>query len=169
MDCSVPPLQCFGIDYDDPAVCSGPGDCIGQDYCECESGYGGSNCSAYACYGYVMSDPEVCSGHGTCVASDSCSCEAGWGGADCSEALQCYGIDYDDPAVCSERGECVEQDTCVCDESWWVGDECELCKYDLLGDFNEDCRADLQDLAQFALVWLTDCVEDPGNAECVLP
>lgn len=65
---------CDGVDD-----CSGNGECVGFDLCECSSGWSGSDCSAIDCAG--LND---CSGNGTCVAPEVCACDPGWTGADCS-------------------------------------------------------------------------------------
>ncbi|KKM21947.1 hypothetical protein LCGC14_1630320 [marine sediment metagenome] len=42
-----------------------------------------------------------------------------------------------------------------------------VCHYKLMYDLNNDCRADLADLALLSQVWLIDCSVDPGHAECI--
>lgn len=41
------------------------------------------------------------------------------------------------------------------------------CPYDLLGDFNHDCRVDLLDIALFAQNWLVDCRKMPLHKACI--
>lgn len=61
-------IQCFGLDYSDPNVCSGRGICIAIDKCACDVDYYGPLCSLPEpyCYGKIARDPLVCSGKGTC-------------------------------------------------------------------------------------------------------
>ncbi|MCK4957900.1 MAG: SUMF1/EgtB/PvdO family nonheme iron enzyme, partial [Planctomycetes bacterium] len=48
-----------------------------------------------------------------------------------------------------------------------IGTPPEPCHYKLIYDLNNDCRADLADLALLSQVWLIDCSVDPGPAECI--
>ncbi|KAL0491323.1 von Willebrand factor D and EGF domain-containing protein, partial [Acrasis kona] len=57
---------CFGIADSDPTVCSGYGQCINTDTCQCNYGGQGYDCSIPACGGYSFNDSRVCSGHGSC-------------------------------------------------------------------------------------------------------
>lgn len=59
--------------------------------CECEAGYGGSDC-AVVC-------PKHCSGHGRCTDTGTCACEHGYGGVTCERSNGC-------PNACSGRGTC---------------------------------------------------------------
>ena len=60
--------------------CSGHGQCVGGNLCECEEGYGGFDCSVPP----EPTCPSDCSGHGTCVEDGICQCDTGFGGVDCS-------------------------------------------------------------------------------------
>lgn len=42
----------------------------------------------------------------------------------------------------------------------------DLCKYDLVGDINNDCEIDLEDLAELSFGWLIDCNADGLLPEC---
>jgi Notch-like protein len=52
-------LMCFGLPFDDPAVCTEHGVCIAQDTCDCLPGWAGSDCSQPTCFGLPGSDPGV--------------------------------------------------------------------------------------------------------------
>jgi hypothetical protein len=41
------------------------------------------------------------------------------------------------------------------------------CNYILAGDWNTDCKVDLEDLAVVASNWLINCFDDPENPACV--
>jgi len=163
-------FQCFGIDPNDPNVCSGHGVCMEQDICSCQTGYYGIDCSNCQCFGIDRNDPHVCSGHGICVGLDTCLCEVGWLGTDCSiaEYFDCFGIDPNDLNVCSGHGLCIAWDTCQCSRSW-TGNMCQQCYYILKADFNKDCIVDFSDFAELVSVWLVDCITDPNNIECLSP
>lgn len=42
------------------------------------------------------------------------------------------------------------------------------CLFTIVGDLNGDCRVNLADVAMLAQNWLLDCLENPGQAGCVL-
>lgn len=42
-----------------------------------------------------------------------------------------------------------------------------VCVYQIEGDTNGDCIVNLADLAEFVGTWLVDCVNNPGNPECM--
>jgi len=133
---------CDGIDYDDPLVCSGQGDCVAQDTCTCYEGFYGANCEiAMTCDGIDYDDPNVCSGRGDCVAQDTCTCYEGFYGANCEIAMTCGGLYYDDPNVCSGRGDCVAQDTCTCYDGYRGAN----CEDEVLTDADGDGVPDADD------------------------
>ena len=41
------------------------------------------------------------------------------------------------------------------------------CLYNVAGDYNDDCRVDMEDFAVFADGWLVDCYATPSNPACV--
>ncbi len=41
------------------------------------------------------------------------------------------------------------------------------CNYDLAGDLNDDCKVDLKDFAILSETWLTDCITDTANINCI--
>jgi len=89
-------------------ICDGHGTCVDNGdlkVCQCDRGYGGSDCTATGC-----SDPN-CGGHGTCqdpattpgVAGNMafCECDSGWSGDDCTtDAASC------NPPCVDTRGTC---------------------------------------------------------------
>ena len=81
-------IQCSGIQYESMYVCSGHGECISEDNCQCEFGYSGQECSnSYTCYEILSYDVNVCSGHGQCVAEDVCECNKPHLGDECELSL----------------------------------------------------------------------------------
>ena len=89
-------------------VCDGHGTCVDNGdlkVCQCDRGYGGSDCTATGC-----SDPN-CGGHGTCQDPATtpgvegnmafCECDNGWSGDDCTtDAASCS------PPCVDTRGTC---------------------------------------------------------------
>lgn len=120
------PLICYGIVYDDPDVCSGHGDCVADDTCDCdvyarrviEPGYIGDECEVWHCNGILSNDSSVCNGNGECVDYNTCECESDYYGDWCENSIMCFGYFFYDPGVCSGNGNCVDPDTCECDT--WV-------------------------------------------------
>ncbi len=76
--------KCYGVEYDNSAVCSGHGSCIGTDQCQCNDGWMGMDCSITHCFGVTsnLSD-RVCSGKGKCVRRNNCECYDGFRGHKC--------------------------------------------------------------------------------------
>ncbi|EFC41524.1 predicted protein [Naegleria gruberi] len=105
---------CFGISsLEDTVVCSGKGECIGNDLCKCSNGFFGSKCNVTSCNGKRQDNPTVCSGKGKCFEDGHCQCSYGYGGKDC-QVKTCFGKTSLDPNVCSGRGVCVDVDKCQC-------------------------------------------------------
>jgi hypothetical protein len=135
--------MCNGVRFDDPFVCSGYGECLGETQtCDCHVGYTGIDCEYAICNGYTNEDPAVCSGHGSCDTLEFCTCDEGYDGAycedcvdgytgypDCSSPLMCFGIPFDDENACSGHGECIEPDKCECNCMYDEGDQCEISAY----------------------------------------
>ncbi len=77
-------MSCFGLNSEDPNVCSGYGSCTGIDQCKCREGWMGIDCSITHCFGVTSNLPDlVCSGKGTCVKPDECHCNPGHRGHKC--------------------------------------------------------------------------------------
>ena len=77
---------CNGIPSVYPDVCSGRGECVGYNQCECFPGFTGDNCElavTYTCFGIPFDDPKVCSGRGVCVGYDQCECYPGFTSNNC--------------------------------------------------------------------------------------
>jgi hypothetical protein len=121
---TLPPGQkfftCFGVSGNDPTVCGGNGNCVGDDFCQCEKGYLGTLCESYTCYGYGNSDSNVCSANGQCQSPDQCQCNAGFTGDQCNIPI-CQG--KSGAAACSKNGKCIAPEQCVCDQGY-VGADC---------------------------------------------
>jgi len=132
-DCSGAPdcqITCNGVAANDPAVCSGNGDCVAPDTCECMAAFEGEACDMFKtrCWNKPYDDPTVCSGKGTCVERDACLCDAGYSGSVCqlgpNYAVRCYGELNSDPNACSGNGVCSGPDSCNCFDGY-VGANCE--------------------------------------------
>ena len=77
-------LECFGVKANNAAVCSGHGNCIATDQCQCDSGWMKVDCSLTHCFGFSSNLPDkVCSGRGTCVRQNKCHCSDGYRGHKC--------------------------------------------------------------------------------------
>ncbi len=120
-------VACFGIDANEPNVCSGHGECVDTDNCICNEGYTGEMCSGLIvkCYDIESTDSNVCSGHGVCSSTNNCTCNAGYTGDTCSKLIMCYGKSFNDSTVCSGHGTCSSPDVCTCDEGY-SGETCSL-------------------------------------------
>src|SRR5690606_19175857 len=98
--------DCFGVNSLDHRVCSGRGNCIDDNVCEC-TGAIGTQCETLLCFDIPENNSNVCSGNGNCIAHNVCDCNLGWTGSDCSEIIHhCHGKNADNPSVCSSRGTC---------------------------------------------------------------
>lgn len=65
--------------------CNGNGECI-AGMCECNEGYGGSDCAQIFCPGWEYGDPcNASRGQGWCQPTGECTCFGSWSGYDCSE------------------------------------------------------------------------------------
>jgi hypothetical protein len=127
--------SCNGLSFENADVCSGHGECVDQDVCECDVEYQGEWCQdlmQISCGIYDASEPQACTSRGTCVAQDTCECSAGYWGANCEFSMQCNGIDFNAPGVCNSNGECIEdgnlEDGGICDcfdDTVWTGTFCD--------------------------------------------
>ena len=91
---TTPEISCTGV-----ANCSGRGECVRPDTCECHSGWTGSQCSHFTC-----TDVYGCEGKGECVGPNTCRCDDGWLPPDCAQPT-CYNVNN-----CSRRGVCKAPD-----------------------------------------------------------
>ncbi len=117
-------IMCYGVELDNPAVCSGHGSCIDFDQCKCGDGWLGNDCSITRCFTITSNETSVCSGHGLCIAPDRCQCDSGWMENECS-VTQCFDIMSNDTSVCSGHGICIGADGCQCRDGW-IGRDCSL-------------------------------------------
>lgn len=127
---AVAPTQCFGLDPGNPAVCTGHGTCIDQDFCLCDPEHTGYNCQVTwqrSCQQVPSDSPAVCMGRGECLAEDRCRCAAGFHGTVCQNpySATCGGVASSDPGVCSGHGVCVGNGNCNCIQGF-TGPNCEI-------------------------------------------
>jgi hypothetical protein len=129
----MPPTYCYGVLSTDVNVCSGNGQCVAQDTCQCDAKWDGAACSRYAfCNGYQANNPAVCSGHGTCVKDETCQCNPTYGGQYCGSSATCNGLAATDPSVCGYHGTCVSNEVCQCADGW-SGQYCQYYKFSCAG------------------------------------
>jgi len=63
-ECETPVL-CGGVPADNSSVCSGHGDCVDTNICDCDEHYSGLTCSTKEqCNGVDYDSQDTCSGHG---------------------------------------------------------------------------------------------------------
>lgn len=129
---------CFGLKASSVNVCSGNGDCIGRDLCQCKENFTGDECEVGCagqemwignschypvCFGVPSYDEEVCSGHGECTSANTCSCSSQYSGEDCS-MFSCFGKQKNLSNVCSGHGTCSAPNVCSCEDGYRLS-ECE--------------------------------------------
>lgn len=127
-------FDCHSTLSSSPMVCSGSGQCIGNDICLCDEGFSGSACQqtvAVTCDGIANSDPGACSGNGICKYRDLCDCFDNFEGDNCETeiATSCPGgTGSDDQNICSGQGICVSVgigvSQCLCNPRY-SGSACE--------------------------------------------
>lgn len=78
-------FYCGKYSFDDPRVCCGHGECISQNYCECDFHWFGPNCCDDLLSHFDNEEIHelMCWGHGQCVSGGKCLCEKGWSGSRC--------------------------------------------------------------------------------------
>jgi hypothetical protein len=109
--------DCYSYEYNDTNVCGGHGECVGQDTCNCTTGFSGDQCNTTTtCFGINYNNNTVCSEHGTCTDTDTCSCETDYYGTNCS-------VHCNVATSCSNHGTCSEN-VCTCTEGYY-GDKCQ--------------------------------------------
>ncbi|KAF0975670.1 hypothetical protein FDP41_004997 [Naegleria fowleri] len=100
--------------------CSGHGSCFVQGVCDCDYGWGNSNCSAFHC-----SDIGGCASlTGSCTGPNTCTCLPGYLPPNCRE-YSCYGISYQNQTVCSGKGTCTKPNVCEC-KPFYSGNRCQI-------------------------------------------
>ncbi|KAG2389423.1 hypothetical protein C9374_013983 [Naegleria lovaniensis] len=76
--------KCFGIPFNDSTVCSGRGECVSANTCQCRHEYSGYNCRFTTCFGVSSNlTTGVCSGHGYCSDYNVCECDVAFTGPMC--------------------------------------------------------------------------------------
>eukprot|EP00981_Chlorochromonas_danica_P005114 scaffold1035_cov192-Ochromonas_danica.AAC.9 len=85
-------------------ICENGGRCVGDDTCQCPSGWHGIDCTIPVC-----STP--CGNNSVCVAPNTCSCKPGYNGTECNKPL-CQ-------QRCHNGGFCSAPDTCTCQTGWF--------------------------------------------------
>merc|ERR1711988_1853150 len=103
MDCS------FGPSVVCPGDCSFRGVCGTDGTCDCQPGFGSSDCSVQTC-------PSDCSSHGVCMSTGTCACEPGYEGVDCATKAKAR----DCETGCSGHGQCDHSGKCACDSGFRV-------------------------------------------------
>ncbi|KAG2379439.1 hypothetical protein C9374_006556 [Naegleria lovaniensis] len=134
---------CFGVPVNSSMVCSGRGQCIEHDTCQCNSPFFGIDCSKYTCFGILFYEVgKACGGssRGWCVAPDTCQCVNNYTGSTCQNLItieraplpnsysiiSCFGIDSTNTSVCSNgQGLCIANDSCQCFSNF-KGTQCEF-------------------------------------------
>ncbi|EFC35887.1 predicted protein [Naegleria gruberi] len=126
-----PSTQCFGVHYLNSSVCSGRGQCIQKDTCNCNNGYGGKNCEQFVCFIYKDTDIPVCNYRGKCVGPHTCACNGPWTGSDCQIPL--CNRKTEKQGGCNFNGVCkliLGSPSCICASSgnWAKSDvSCSVC------------------------------------------
>ncbi|EFC43502.1 predicted protein [Naegleria gruberi] len=78
---------CAGIYLTSPQVCNSNGKCYGNNVCECNRNFTGSNCDIPVCFGISADCSQVCSGNGHCEKPGFCACKVGYAGEQCQTDL----------------------------------------------------------------------------------
>jgi hypothetical protein len=108
--------MCFEISRNDSTVCSGRGQCISDNICNCTNAIG-IECEIPLCFEIPSNAANACSGHGTCISSDHCFCNTNWIGEQCNFTF-CFEIVGTSPHVCSGHGICSDTNVCTCEDGW---------------------------------------------------
>ncbi|EFC41150.1 predicted protein [Naegleria gruberi] len=116
--------QCFGETNKNSTVCSGRGNCIGNDQCNCTTPqYFGSKCNQFYCYGLLNAMSNVCSSQGSCNSPNNCTCFKGHYGETC-QYFYCNSIPFNSSAACLGRGSCISYNNCTCQQDY-AGNDCQ--------------------------------------------
>lgn len=112
---------CYGQSADSSTVCSGRGQCIRFNTCNCTiAGYVGNQCEMPTCNGIMANHTQVCSARGICTMASTCQCQFGFAGANCETELRtCFGVLASNSSVCSSNGQCNKQDGCTCNRNFF--------------------------------------------------
>ncbi|KAL9646192.1 hypothetical protein ABK040_008065 [Willaertia magna] len=85
----VLPIMCFNIFANESIVCSGHGDCISENKCNCiEDEYTGIQCEIPYCFGLKSTDNNVCNKYGKCIDFNDCKCNEEHTGSNCEIYIQ---------------------------------------------------------------------------------
>ena len=85
-------------------ICENGGRCIGDDLCECKTGWGGLDCAKPIC-------TTPCGANSVCTGPNTCGCKPGYTGPNCDQPL-CQ-------QTCRNGGFCSAPDTCHCPPGWF--------------------------------------------------
>lgn len=93
--------ECFGFpETNHTHACSGHGDCISNNTCDCDDTWDGEQCDRRAnCFGYASNQIGSCGpawpvSRGVCIKDDVCECFCGW------EGNYCQHLDWENKQEC---------------------------------------------------------------------
>ncbi|EFC43141.1 serine/threonine kinase [Naegleria gruberi] len=136
---------CFGIQFNNSAVCSSHGKCISSNTCKCESGWNGNNqCGAFSC--------DIPSQHGICIGPNTFKCQDGWTGLECEIPI-CFGKLGNDPRVCNSQGRCISNNTCQCNSGWKGNSECSQFSCDGMAECSQNGKCISNNTCQCRSGW----------------
>lgn len=93
-----------GISATCTQICENGGTCVGPDYCQCQPGWLGEDCTIPLC-------SKTCGSNKVCVGPDLCGCKPGYNGTACAQPLCTQ--------ECRNGGSCSAPDTCSCAPGWF--------------------------------------------------
>jgi hypothetical protein len=124
-------------------ICENGGRCVGDDKCQCLSGWSGIDCTKPVCTSSCPLNTlcvgpnkcdckpgfkgfpscidatcqQPCLNGAKCVAPDTCACRPGWFDSNCSTPI-CSN-------TCGNGGNCTAPNTCTCPQEW-MGPDCRI-------------------------------------------
>lgn len=138
--CQTPKKQytCYGVKSTLDSVCSGHGECTGDNKCECDADYENGFWAGAQCDKCLNNFDKALG----CRA-----CKFGWQGERCETKIKssgsyCFGIPSTSDKVCSGHGKCQQNGDCVCsrnsDQGYWDGAQCQHCLNHF--DYGKGCK-----------------------------